>query len=204
MSYAEDLCYGSLRLVLCPDVEILRNHRPDFLRNPNTGRNLELDFYLPAFGLGFEVQGPHHYDACGQQVLDALKRKLLEAAGIKLFELSVFQVDPGKLSRKLRSFSYATGRSIQLAPFSASWLSQREAVSVYKRACQTRFGRGHACQIATASLNHTPKTMPVCSYATVREARVAVLGVRKRNTQVRFVATGTISWVKNSELVPIV
>lgn len=35
--------------------------RPDFLRNPKTGKNLELDAYCERLKLAFEYNGPQHY-----------------------------------------------------------------------------------------------------------------------------------------------
>lgn len=36
--------------------------RPSFLKNPETGRNLELDGYNPKLQVGFEYNGRQHYD----------------------------------------------------------------------------------------------------------------------------------------------
>lgn len=38
------------------------NYRPDWLCNPETGRNLELDFFMPDLNVGIEVQGKQHYE----------------------------------------------------------------------------------------------------------------------------------------------
>lgn len=40
--------------------KILYNHRPESLRNPKTGRKLELDIYLPKKRLAYEFQGSQH------------------------------------------------------------------------------------------------------------------------------------------------
>lgn len=69
--------------------------RPDWLRNPTTGRNLELDHYYPTLKLAIEYNGKHHYKRHrkyhktkaafeDQQARDKLKSELCAKAGIKL------------------------------------------------------------------------------------------------------------------------
>lgn len=70
--------------------------RPDELRNPKTGRNLELDIYHPEKKLGWEYDGRQHAevvprfhpkgqeDLDAQQRRDALKDELCKKAGIRL------------------------------------------------------------------------------------------------------------------------
>lgn len=41
--------------------EFLQGQRPDFLRNPETGRNLELDWWCPELRLALEHNGEQHY-----------------------------------------------------------------------------------------------------------------------------------------------
>jgi len=60
MSYSEDLFEQSLNLVLKPGIKVIRNFRPDFLKNPKSGHNLEYDFYIPEAKVAFEIQGIHH------------------------------------------------------------------------------------------------------------------------------------------------
>lgn len=43
-----------------PDIEILENHHPRWLENPD-GTLLELDFYLLVLNLAIEVQGEQHF-----------------------------------------------------------------------------------------------------------------------------------------------
>lgn len=40
--------------------EIIENIRPDWLKNPITGRNLEIDLFIPEVKIGIEVQGIQH------------------------------------------------------------------------------------------------------------------------------------------------
>lgn len=66
MSYCEELCEKSLRLIFEDGIDIFRNYRPDWLKNPTSGKNLELDFYLPHIPIAIEIQGQHHYDNAEQ------------------------------------------------------------------------------------------------------------------------------------------
>ena len=101
MNYVENLCLKSLRVILKPGTEILPTRRPDWLRNPSTGRNLELDFYMPTMKLGIEIQGPTHYEDLAQQERDRLKRELCKENGIDLIELTIFQGNPSHLHDRL-------------------------------------------------------------------------------------------------------
>lgn len=72
--------------------------RPDFLKNPKTGNNLELDGYAPSLNLAFEHQGRQHYYTTSRfsgdkaslekrQKMDSLKRKLCFQHNVKLIEV---------------------------------------------------------------------------------------------------------------------
>lgn len=68
--------------------------RPDFLKNPETKRNLELDMYNEQLKLAFEYQGKQHYqkvtyfqdtvDFKKQLQRDSFKKKRCQELGIKL------------------------------------------------------------------------------------------------------------------------
>lgn len=70
--------------------------RPDFLRNPVTGENLELDLYNPELKLAIEYNGAQHYQFNSfmhknsrdrfqnQQYRDLIKKDLCEKQGITL------------------------------------------------------------------------------------------------------------------------
>ena len=45
---------------LLPDENYIDNFRPDWLCNPSTGANLELDRYYPKLKIGIEFNGPQH------------------------------------------------------------------------------------------------------------------------------------------------
>jgi len=73
--------------------------RPDFLKNPETNRNLELDMYCEEMNVAFEYNGCQHYhfipggffhprgeiDFKNQQKRDRFKEIKCKEAGIKLF-----------------------------------------------------------------------------------------------------------------------
>lgn len=72
-----------------------RSIRPDWLKNPRTGRNLELDCYNDDLRLALEYSGAQHYvypnkfhkdiDAFeGQVYRDTLKKKLCEMNNVSL------------------------------------------------------------------------------------------------------------------------
>jgi hypothetical protein len=42
--------------------DVKKSTRPDFLKNETTGKNLEIDVYLPRFHIGFEYQGGVHFN----------------------------------------------------------------------------------------------------------------------------------------------
>lgn len=43
-----------------PTEEYMDNYRPDWLKNPETGYNLELDRFYPNLKIGIEFNGPQH------------------------------------------------------------------------------------------------------------------------------------------------
>jgi hypothetical protein len=94
--------------------------RPDFLRNPKTNRNLELDGYNENLGLAFEHQGEHHVvfpntfhktreDFDNQQRRDKFKAEKCRERGITLLDIP-HSVPAAQLeayiSKKLQKFGY--------------------------------------------------------------------------------------------------
>ena len=73
--------------------------RPDFLLNPVTGKNLELDLYNEELGLAFEINGDQHYRYTpffhnsnkeafyNQQYRDEIKKMKCAERGITLIEV---------------------------------------------------------------------------------------------------------------------
>jgi len=80
---SEDHLANWLNKKVLPGVKCIRNIRPDWLKNPGTGRNLELDIYYPELNLAFEFGGKTHLQYT-QQRRDATKRRLAGKRGITI------------------------------------------------------------------------------------------------------------------------
>ena len=95
MFKSESITYKLLREFYGETTEILINYRPDWLKNPHTGCNLELDFYIPSRSVAYEVQGTHHYKKKdkGQQWRDKYKKKICDDKDITLVTVNADQRD---------------------------------------------------------------------------------------------------------------
>jgi len=78
------------------------NVRPNFLKNPQTGRNLELDGYCEELKLAFEYDGRQHYEPWNKnkpeelievQKRDKLKDKLCKENDITLIRIPYWEKD---------------------------------------------------------------------------------------------------------------
>lgn len=87
--------------------------RPKWLTWPETGRQLELDIYLPDLKLAIEIQGIQHgrpvigmqrdlADFERQQARDLWKLETCYRLGINLFQLTVFDLTEQRFPTKLR------------------------------------------------------------------------------------------------------
>lgn len=96
LNKGEDIVYEVLQEILESEVE--RNIRPDFLRNPESGKNLELDCYCEEYALAVEYNGVQHYkfpsvyhkteeEFYNQVYRDRLKKKLCDEAGVYLISV---------------------------------------------------------------------------------------------------------------------
>lgn len=86
-SYGETLMCKFLNILLpMPHID---NYRPDWLQNPKSGLNLELDRYYPTLKAGFEYQGErHHQPTTKRRQLDRLKVKLCQQNGVILIQVN--------------------------------------------------------------------------------------------------------------------
>ena len=89
--------------------EVKTNIRPDFLKNPNTGRNLELDMYDPISRIAIEYNGIQHYkftpkfhknvEEFNKQIgRDKIKKQLCDENNIKLISIP-YTVDSSKIDK---------------------------------------------------------------------------------------------------------
>jgi hypothetical protein len=89
----EDIMAEILEHIL--ESKVHRNVRPNFLRNPETGKNLELDCYNEEYAIAVEYNGIQHYkfpsafhktekDFYDQIYRDKLKKKLCDETGVYL------------------------------------------------------------------------------------------------------------------------
>jgi hypothetical protein len=68
------------------------NIRPDYLKNPITGQNLELDIFYTDFKLAFEFQGDFHYTNNYQKTKDEIKLKQSKEKGIIVIPVNACQL----------------------------------------------------------------------------------------------------------------
>jgi hypothetical protein len=114
-----------LRLLLARH-RFIENYRPDWLKNPETGANLELDFWLPEVDVGIEVQGKQHqeftpiFHKCpsdfeAQQYRDALKNAICQQRGVILYEVfcirDIDTVIEGLFNRSIETYETLFGRN---------------------------------------------------------------------------------------------
>lgn len=96
-SVGEQLCVEILEEFLGRTIKV--NIRPDFLKNPKSGKNLELDGYDPIKNIAIEYNGEQHYkypnvfhksktEFKDQQSRDLLKERLCKENNIKLIVVS--------------------------------------------------------------------------------------------------------------------
>lgn len=98
-SKQEDKLYEAIRAFYPNEIE--RNCRPDFLKNRKTGKNLEIDIYLPEIRVGFEYQGAVHFqdidryknDSDKSRQHDLVKYAMTSKSSSKKVIVEVFESD---------------------------------------------------------------------------------------------------------------
>jgi hypothetical protein len=94
--------------------------RPDWLKNPKTNQNLEIDGYNEELKLGFEHHGKQHYTEVSyfhnNQIWenDSLKREILKKNGIRLIEIPQL-VKYTKL-KDLKNLIYSELKKLKIKP----------------------------------------------------------------------------------------
>ncbi|MGL5718659.1 MAG: hypothetical protein ACRCX2_36985 [Paraclostridium sp.] len=86
LSYGEKLLRSYVKRCF-PKQKQLFNFRDAGIINPNTGKSLEIDIYLPDIKVGFEFNGRQHKTDESQRERDKIKRKKCKLLGITLIEV---------------------------------------------------------------------------------------------------------------------
>jgi hypothetical protein len=92
------------------------SHRPNFLKNPETGRNLEIDCYNDELKMGVEYNGKHHYvwpnftgqtkeSFIKQLERDKLKKELCDQNGVYLITVP-YTVKHKDIKRYIEQYLY--------------------------------------------------------------------------------------------------
>ena len=61
MSKQQELLLTKIIDLIGDRFNIRSNYRPQWMRNPETNKNLEIDIFIPHFKLGIEFQGNQHF-----------------------------------------------------------------------------------------------------------------------------------------------
>lgn len=69
-----------------PNEEVIYNWRPDFLKNPETGKNFEIDIYYPFLRFGIEVNSIYHETRQNRE-RDKFKIKKCRQNNIRLLQV---------------------------------------------------------------------------------------------------------------------
>lgn len=85
ISYGEQLCRDVLKNWFTGR-NVLYNYRPSWLKNPQTGRNLELDIFYPDLKIAVEFNGVQHRLLL-QKRKDYWKQKKCESLGILMISV---------------------------------------------------------------------------------------------------------------------
>ena len=89
---------------LLPNYKFIDNYRPDWLKNPITNKNLELDRYYPDLKIGFEFNGVQHRkkNNIEQWERDKIKKKLCGQAGVIKLVVYYKELDENIINKKIQ------------------------------------------------------------------------------------------------------
>jgi len=99
MSIQQDEMLKKIKSVIGEKVYFKTDYRPNWMKNPRTNHNLEIDIYIPKIYLGFEYQGFHHFSHSDKvRFKDSIKnnlakRKFYACSIVELFEQDLFTED---------------------------------------------------------------------------------------------------------------
>lgn len=91
MSKEEDK-FAKQLVSMFPDHQVIRNWRPKKLKNEQTGKNLEIDFYIGKYALGFEYQGGIHFKDIKKYHNDSDKSRRHDMMKYEIIEKLVSEV----------------------------------------------------------------------------------------------------------------
>jgi len=114
----ESLMKRFLDTIVAEDKRHKDNYRPDWLRNPVTGKCMEIDRFDPDDDAGFEFQGMQHYlyteglDKAGRLLKrDKAKKTICELEGVRLFFVTARDLTWGKMRELIQE---AFGKRVRL------------------------------------------------------------------------------------------
>lgn len=99
-SRSEDYAFKILKEAF-PNEKIERNVRPDWIRSPKTGRNLELDIFIPSQNLAVEVQGFHH-GTLYQEYKDGIKKQCCLERGVQFILVDASKKGLERLAKRFK------------------------------------------------------------------------------------------------------
>ncbi len=118
-----------------PFLRAVYNTRPDWLRNPKTGRRLELDIWMPQINVAVEAQGVQHSrpilglqkdhaDFMAQQARDAVKAEVCTNRGIELIAVTSFDLTETRFPAIVRRIFTIADRATRADPILADKVRQ--------------------------------------------------------------------------------
>lgn len=114
------------------------NVRPDYLKNPLTGQNLELDILFTDFKLAFEFQGDFHYTSDYQKTKDEIKLKQSKEQGVIVIPVNACQLNSKTIfDLTLNNIKDFYGLHDALSGNNENTVQpQRKKITAFKKLCQ--------------------------------------------------------------------